>query len=107
MANSPKKVSLTLPPDLLKAAKLRAEQEGKSVPNWIADLVQAVLQDDILAQPTALDWGRIDSRIDQRTAFVDRRLEAIERKVEALQRSLILDRQVETLVGKVGVLESH
>lgn len=107
MANSSKKVSFTLSPDVLKAAKLRAEQESKSVPDWISDLMQAVLQDDMPAQPTALDWGRIDSRIDQRTASLDRRLEAIERKVEALQRSLILDRQVETLVAKVGVLESH
>lgn len=86
MANTdPKKVDIYLPPALYKAAKLQAMQAGQSVQDWFVCLVETAIQ---RAEPnpsiSALDWGRIDSRIDQRTGMLERQIEHLAQQVQQL-----------------------
>ncbi|PSB34122.1 hypothetical protein C7B82_03240 [Stenomitos frigidus ULC18] len=80
------KVSLLLPPALLKAAKLKATQDEKTLEDWLLSLIRENVQDDQPVALTALDWGRIDSRIDQRIVFLERQVEALADKVTFLLR---------------------
>jgi hypothetical protein len=85
MANvSAKKITLSLSSDLFKAAKLRAAQTDQSLTDWIVDLIREELQRESQDVITGLDWGRIDSRIDQRTAALERQLELLTSKVDYL-----------------------
>ncbi|NET38171.1 MAG: hypothetical protein F6K19_40265 [Cyanothece sp. SIO1E1] len=96
MANiTGKKVNLAIPPELLKAAKQRATEEGKTLTDWLIGLMQSELQAPQPQLTTALDWGRIDSRIDQRTAHLERQLEALSNRLEKLLSDPRVQRQSE------------
>jgi hypothetical protein len=82
--NSMKKVELSVSLELFKAAKLKADEENQSLPDWIIGLIQSKLQQEEAQVITSLDLGRIDSRIDQRTAYLERQIEELVRKVELL-----------------------
>jgi len=87
MANtSGKKVSLLFSPALLKAAKLKAAENEQSLEDWLLSLVQKQLQDNQAGTMTALDWGRVDSRIDQRIVFLERQVEALADNLELVLR---------------------
>lgn len=85
MANTTgKKVDLLLPPELYKAAKVRAMEGNQPLAEWVVDLIRKQLQDEAKQTAVALDWGRIDARIDQRTAALERQVELLTRKIEHL-----------------------
>ncbi|MGA7933825.1 MAG: hypothetical protein WCA35_09785, partial [Kovacikia sp.] len=68
----------------MKAAKLKAAQDEKTLEDWLLSLIQKNVQDDQPVELMALDWGRIDSRIDHRIAFLERQVEALANKVGIL-----------------------
>ena len=85
MANiTGKKVDLLLPPELYRAAKSRAAEDSQPLAEWILDLIRKQLQDEAKLSSVALNWGRIDDRIDQRTAALERQVEVLTSKIEHL-----------------------
>ena len=107
MANpAMKKVEIQLPSEVYKTAKLQATQDGKSLPEWIATLVEAATQttESSAAEPqtaesqtiSPLDWGRIDSRIDQRIAMVERHVEKLAEQVAKLSTKQLSSEQLST-----------
>lgn len=85
MSTSPfKKLTLQLPTDLLKAAKCRAQAQEQTLAEWVLQLIQQDLQAQEAPVIPASDWGRIDSRIDQRTAFLERRLDLLATQMQSL-----------------------
>lgn len=83
MANTPeKKIKLFLSSDLYKLAKEKANQTDKTLEEWICSLIEAETQG--MSAERALDWGRIDSRIDQRTAVIEHQLETLESRIAHL-----------------------
>ncbi|HEY9658966.1 MAG TPA: hypothetical protein V6C65_10975 [Allocoleopsis sp.] len=96
MANTTgKKVDLLLPPELYKAAKVRAMEDSQPLAEWIAELVRKQLQDEAKQTAVALDWGRIDDRIDQRTAALERQIEMLSRKIEHLLKEQAIQHPLE------------
>lgn len=79
-----KKVDLLFPHDLYKAAKSRAAQADQPLAEWVVDVIRQHVQDEAQHTSVALDWGRIDDRIDQRTAALERQIELLTKKVEQL-----------------------
>lgn len=80
--NSDKKVKLVLAADLFKAATAQADRTGQTLEDWLLSLVEQHIQGKDRVQP--LDWGRIDSRIDQRTIFLERRIDVLAERVARL-----------------------
>lgn len=93
MAN--KKVTLLCPPELYKAAKLKAAENNQSLAEWVVDLIREQCQDESKHTSTALDWGRIDDRIDQRTAILERQIEILTEKIEYLLKEQVSQRSLE------------
>jgi hypothetical protein len=79
-----KKLDIQLSVEVYKAAKTKAAQAGQPLSEWVASLIAAVLQQEEPEAISALDWGRIDSRIDQRTALLERQIEKLTNQVEQL-----------------------
>lgn len=79
-----KKLDIQIPVEVYKVAKTKAAQEGKSISEWVTFLIQSAIQQEEPQAISALDWGRIDSRIDERTAMLERRIEELAKQVEQL-----------------------
>jgi hypothetical protein len=77
-----KKIKLVFSPDLYRAAKIKADQAGQTLEAWLMTIVLQQL--DSSDSIPALDWGRIDSRIDQRTVFLERRLDVLADRLDQL-----------------------
>jgi hypothetical protein len=82
-----KKIDLLLPEELFKALKLKANQTEQPISAWILDLITRELQSEVSAiQPS--DWGRIDSRIDQRTIFLEHKIDHLNNQLHELKHQL-------------------
>jgi hypothetical protein len=81
-----KKIKLVFPPDLYRAAKAKADQSGQTLEEWLMAIVHQQLESSETIPP--LDWGRIDSRIDQRTIFLERRLDVLSERLDQLCKHL-------------------
>jgi hypothetical protein len=85
MADNPstmnKKIKLFVPPEIYRLAKAKAEREGKTLEEWLTAIMVQQLHKD-----TPLDWGRIDSRIDQRTISLEHRLDNLAEQLDRLSR---------------------
>lgn len=81
-----KKLDIQIPAEVYKAAKTKAAQEGKPISEWIIALIQSAVQQEEPQAISALDWGRIDSRIDERTALLERQIEKLTNQVEQLSK---------------------
>jgi len=92
--NVAKKVKLVFSPELFKAAKSRAALAGQPLEDWVLALIEQHVYDKEPVQ--ALDWGRIDSRIDQRTIFLERRLEVLAKRVDQLLKQSLLSTEAMT-----------
>jgi hypothetical protein len=82
-----KKVKLVFAEDLFQSATAEATQKGQTLEEWLLSLVEQHLlelphQGKAAVQP--LDWGRIDSRIDQRTIFLERRIDVLAERIDQL-----------------------
>jgi hypothetical protein len=92
-----KKIKLVFSPEIYKAAKAKADQEGQTLEDWLMAIVQQQLQSPEAIQ--ALNWGRIDSRIDQRTIFLERRLDVLADRIDQLSRQLPAELSVSNALG--------
>ncbi len=81
-----KKLDIQIPVEVYQAAKTKAAQEGKSISAWVAFLIQSAVQQEEPQAISALDWGRIDSRIDGRTALLEGQIEKLTNQVEQLSK---------------------
>lgn len=79
-----KKVNLLIPVELLKAAESRASEDGKPLADWIVEAIRQQVQTEVELTALARTWGRIDSRIDQRTASLEQRIEFLTNKIDAV-----------------------
>jgi hypothetical protein len=92
-----KKLEIKLPTEVYKIIKLKASEENQSVQEWITTLVEAAIQTAPQSDISALDWGRIDSRIDQRTAMLEQQVDRLSVQIEQL---LTKQRLQESLVER-------
>lgn len=95
-----KKIELMLPAELLKAAKQKAGEADQSVSDWILDLIFQKIQDPEQSVMHSLDWGRIDSRIDQRTAFLEQKIESLSAELYALLQQISSEKRAEVVHHK-------
>lgn len=79
-----KKVKLSLPANLFQLAVSKAEQEDQTLEAWLSSLIEQNLQSQDPVHP--LDWGRIDSRIDQRTVFLEQRIDVLAERLNQLSK---------------------
>jgi hypothetical protein len=84
-----KKIKLVFSPDIYRAAKSKADQAGQTLEAWLMTIVLQQL--DPSDSIPALDWGRIDSRIDQRTIFLERRLDVLADRIDQLCKQMPTD----------------
>lgn len=82
MTKPDKKLSLLLSSELYKAAKLKAAHDDLTLTDWVLALIHRELQE---AHPSeALNLGRIDSRIDLRTASLQQQVDSLAEKLESI-----------------------
>jgi TolA-binding protein len=89
--SSAKKIKLQLPSEILQAAKTKANLEEKTLEDWLFDLILMRLQQDNRNSVHPLDWGRIDSRIDQRTASLEKQIDTLQERIDRLQQHSVHD----------------
>lgn len=89
--SSAKKIKLQLPVEILQAAKHKADLEEKTLEDWLFEVILMRLQQDNRNSVHPLDWGRIDSRIDQRTASLEKQIDTLQERIDCLLQKQVLN----------------
>ena len=93
--SSAKKIKLQLSPEILQAAKNKADLEEKTLEDWLLEVILLRLQQDNRNSVHPLDWGRIDSRIDQRTASLEKQIDTLQERIDCLFQKQSLNGVIE------------